>query len=66
MTKVQRETMNVLFFIKKTKLLRNVEAPICVRITVNRQSVEIRIKRKRLSKYIFYSSFSLLTFATKK
>ena len=23
-------------------------------------------KRKRLSKYIFYSSFSLLTFATKK
>ena len=45
MTKVQRETMNVLFFIKKTKLLRNGEAPICVRITVNRQSVEIRIKR---------------------
>jgi len=39
MTKVQRETMNVLFFIKKTKLLRNGEAPICVRITVNRQSV---------------------------
>ena len=25
-----------------------------------------KIKRKRLSKYIFYSSFSLLTFATKK
>ena len=24
------------------------------------------IERKRLSKYIFYSSFSLLTFATKK
>ena len=24
------------------------------------------LKRKRLSKYIFYSSFSLLTFATKK
>lgn len=24
------------------------------------------VKRKRLSKYIFYSSFSLLTFATKK
>lgn len=45
MTKVQRETMNVLFFIKKTKLLRNGEAPICVRITVNGQSVEIRIKR---------------------
>lgn len=45
MTKVQRETMNVLFFIKKTKLLRNGEAPICVRITVNKQSVEIRIKR---------------------
>ena len=25
-----------------------------------------KIERKRLSKYIFYSSFSLLTFATKK
>lgn len=45
MTKVQREIMNVLFFIKKTKLLRNGETPIYVRITVNRQSVEIRIKR---------------------
>ena len=27
---------------------------------------EVKLKRKRLSKYIFYSSFSLLTFATKK
>ena len=25
-----------------------------------------KVYRKRLSKYIFYSSFSLLTFATKK
>ena len=28
--------------------------------------LEICKQRKRLSKYIFYSSFSLLTFATKK
>ena len=29
-------------------------------------TVFLLIYRKRLSKYIFYSSFSLLTFATKK
>lgn len=45
MTKIQRETMSILFFIKRAKLLRNGEAPICVRVTVNKQAVEIRIKR---------------------
>lgn len=45
MKDVQRETMNLLFFIKKTKLLRNGEAPICLRITINKQIAEIRIKR---------------------
>ena len=29
-------------------------------------NAESAVKGKRLSKYIFYSSFSLLTFATKK
>ena len=45
MKDVQRETMNLLFFIKKTKLLRNGEAPICLRITMNKQIAEIRVKR---------------------
>lgn len=45
MTKIQKETMSILFFIKRAKLLRNGEAPICVRVTVNKQAVEIRIKR---------------------
>ena len=36
-------------------------AVMLLSITVNAQK-----KGKRLSKYIFYSSFSLLTFATKK
>ena len=31
MVKEQRETMSLLFFIKKTKLLKNGEAPICLR-----------------------------------
>lgn len=35
--------------------------------TIKKQMYQIaEIYRKRLSKYIFYSSFSLLTFATKK
>lgn len=45
MVKEQRETMSLLFFIKKTKLLKNGEAPICLRISINRQIAEIRIKR---------------------
>lgn len=45
MANEQRETMSLLFFIKKTKLLKNGEAPICLRVTVNRQIAEIRIKR---------------------
>ncbi|CDD51091.1 tyrosine type site-specific recombinase [Bacteroides sp. CAG:875] len=36
MVKEQRETMSLLFFIKKTKLLKNGEAPICLRISINR------------------------------
>lgn len=32
---MQRNYFSILFFIKKTKLLKNGEAPICLRITVN-------------------------------
>jgi len=41
----QRTTFNLLFFIRKAKLLKNGEAPIFLRITVNRQRAEIGIKR---------------------
>ncbi len=41
----QQATFKVLFFIKKKKLLKNGEAPICVRITVNKEFTEMMIKR---------------------
>ncbi len=41
----RRTTFSVLFYIKKQKLLKNGEAPICMRITVNKQKAEIMIKR---------------------
>lgn len=37
--------LDVLFFIKRTKLLKNGEAPICLRITVNSERAEMMIKR---------------------
>ena len=41
---VKRNTLSVLF-IKKAKLLKNGEAPICMRITVNKRVAEVMIKR---------------------
>ena len=40
-----RKSFSVLFFIKKGKLLKNGEAPVCMRITVNGCMVDISIKR---------------------
>lgn len=40
--------LDVLFFIKKTKLLKNGEAPVCMRITVDSERAEIMIKRSVL------------------
>ena len=48
MAREERETMSILFFIKKTKLLKNGEAPICLRLTLNKQIAEIRIIRSIL------------------
>ncbi len=42
---MKRTYFSVLFFIKKSKLLKNGEAPICLRITVNGQRAEVQIKR---------------------
>lgn len=43
--KLSNTKLDVLFFIKKTKLLKNGEAPICMRITVDSVRTEIMIKR---------------------
>ena len=37
---MKRDSFNVLFFIKKAKLLKNGEASVCMRITVNGARVE--------------------------
>lgn len=40
---MKQKTFNILFFLKKARLLKNGEAPICMRITVNRPPCEILI-----------------------
>ncbi|MDH6356552.1 site-specific integrase [Parabacteroides sp. PF5-9] len=42
---MKRKTFNVLFFIRKNKLMKNGEAPICLRITVEGRMSDIQIKR---------------------
>lgn len=42
---VKRNTLSVLFIIRKAKLLKNGEAPICMRITINKRVAEVMIKR---------------------
>ena len=41
----RRSTRCVLFYIKRQKLLKNGEAPVCMRITVDKRKAEIVIKR---------------------
>ena len=41
----KKSTFNVNFLLRKHKMLRNGEAPICMRITVNCRTVDISIKR---------------------
>lgn len=45
MRTTKKETFSLMFYIKKTKLLKNGEAPICLRISVKCQYAEIMIKR---------------------
>lgn len=42
---MKRDSFNVLFFIKKAKLLKNGEASVCMRITVNGARVENNIRK---------------------
>ena len=45
---MKQGTMNILFFILKTKLLKNGEAPILMRITIDGHYEEARIQRSVL------------------
>ncbi|MCG1037303.1 site-specific integrase [Polaribacter sargassicola] len=47
---MKRATFNILFFIKKSKLLKNGTAPIYMRITVNGKRSEVSLKRSILPK----------------
>lgn len=42
---MERYYFLILFFIRRTRLLKNGEAPIGLRITVNGQRAELQIKR---------------------
>lgn len=42
---MERNSFNVLFFLKKTKLLKNGEASVCMRITVNNIRSETNIRK---------------------
>lgn len=48
---MKQGTMNILFFVLKTKLLKNGEAPILMRVTINGQYEEARIQRSVPLKY---------------
>lgn len=43
---MERQTFTIMFFIKRTKLHKNNEAPIIMRITVNGERSEITIQRR--------------------
>lgn len=42
---MKQGTMNILFFVLKTKLLKNGEAPILMRVTINSNYDDARIQR---------------------
>jgi len=47
----KKNTFNVNFLLRKHKMLKNGEAPICMRISVNCRSVDISIKRSVAPEY---------------
>lgn len=48
---LKKSTFNVNFLLRKHKMLKNGEAPICMRITVNCRTVDISIKRSVAVEY---------------
>ena len=47
---MKRTTFSILFYIKRTKLLKNGNAPVYMKITVNGKSSEVSLKRSILPK----------------
>lgn len=45
---MERKRFSILFFIKRTKLLKNGEAPVRIRVTYDKRYVEIQLKRSIL------------------
>jgi|SRR5690554_1241097 len=48
-----QENIKILFFIKRTKPLRNGEAPIFVRITLNKERAEFAVKKRNITENDF-------------
>lgn len=44
----RRSTLSVLFYIKRQKLLKNGEAPVCMRITVYKRQNDLRSYHKSI------------------
>ena len=42
---MKQEKINVLFYLKKNKVLKNGKSPICMRITINKLRVEMNIRK---------------------
>lgn len=42
---MRRKSFSILFFLRKGKLLKNGQAPICMRITVDKRNCDILIRR---------------------
>lgn len=50
---MERNSFSVLFFLKKTKLLKNGEASVCMRITDNNIRAETNIRKSITGPYGF-------------
>ena len=51
----RRSTLSVLFYIKRQTLLKNGEAPVCMRITVDKRKAEIVNYIRFVPKYCRYT-----------
>ena len=49
---MERKRFSVLFFIKRSKLLKNGEAPVRVRVTYDRLYVELQLKQSEFMKFL--------------
>ena len=58
---MKRNSFNVLFFINKAKLLKNGEASVCMRITVDGTRVENNIRKSIVVRELKTTSAKALT-----